>query len=315
MLVLVVLILAAGCTPTDAPAPSALIQSPAVSPTPPVEIQVVNTLPPQGGDEPGAMRLPSATPSPKSHDEWFFTSPDGNWTVQVEAVFPVAADGTISGDRYTVRLSVFRKDGSQRWRAFEEERPFGLGYTLPGLFHWSRDGKALYYSEHGIPDGSPTMIGFDCGLFRVALDSGAVSALSRECGALRAAPDDSGYALLQGSRLLVRNTRTDSQREFAYTDLLDMTGEQDWQMGGLVWSSDADQLLFTLIRSIIPPDTAKTSFVLVDLNSGQVRFVMDAFPGQYLSSEWREDGKIVVLDAFQQVYLLDVDQKTLLPVN
>ncbi len=315
MLVMVGLILSAGCTPMDVPAPTARIQAPAVSPTPPVEIQAVNTLSPQSTEDESTRVLPSETPSQKSHDEWFFTSPDGEWTVQVEAVFPVAADGAISGDKYIVRLNVFRRDGSQRWRLLEEERPFGLGYTLPGQFHWSRDGQVLYFSEHGIADGSLTMIGFDCGLFRVALDSGSINALSRECGALRAAPDDSSYALIQGGRLLVHNSQADTQREFAYIDLLEMTGEQNWQVGGLVWSPDANQLMFTVIRNTNPPDNASTSFVLVDLESGQVRFVMDATTGQYLSSEWREDGQILVLDVFQRVYLLDVDQRALVPAN
>lgn len=308
--------LLAGCAQTEPPAPSALIQSPVISPTPPEEIQTANALPPQSGQQPENLSLMTPTQTQKSQDKWFFISPDGEWTVHVEALFPVAADGrTITGDQYTVRLNVFRKDDSLRWQILEESRPFGLGYTLPGQFHWSRDGSALYFSEHGIADGSLTVIGFDCGLFRVALDSGSMSALSRECGILRAAPDDSGFALIQDGRLLVRNNRTNSEREFAYTDLLGMAGEQDWQAGGLVWSADASRLLFTLIRNISLPDETRTSFVLVDLNSGQARFVMDPIAGQHLSSEWREDGKVVVLDAFQLVYLLDVDQQTLLPAN
>lgn len=181
---------AACSTATSTPlVPTAVIQPPLISPTAPPETRLLDTLPPPQPEVMSSTLTPSIVTPKTTHEDWFYTSPDGQWTVQVSAEFPIAADGSLSGERYRLTLAVFRKDGGLRWDVLDEERPFGLGYTLPAQFHWSKDGSQLFYTEHGIPDGNPTIVGFDCGLYRVNLQSGERTQLSGDCGLLRAAGD------------------------------------------------------------------------------------------------------------------------------
>ncbi len=296
----------AACSTTTPALPTAVIRPPLVSPTPAVEFQLAATLPPPQTDTVQPALTPAPVTPKTTHEDWFYTSSDGQWTVQVSAIFPVAADGSVSGERYRLALAVFRKDGGARWQILDEERPFGLGYTLPAQFHWSRDGSQLFYTEHGNPDGSPTIVGFDCGLYRVDLQNGEKLQLTDECGLLRAAADGETYAVLQGSRLVIHNLSGQVLREFAFATLLKLDQDSNWQAGGLVWSPDNGRLAFSILNNIQQPAEIQTSFVLVDLISGMVRYVLENRQGQYLPILWDEGETLLIQDGFGLRYRLNI---------
>lgn len=303
--ILIGVVACSSATPTP-PMPTAVIQPPLISPTAPAEMRLLDTLPPSQPEVMSITLTPSLVTPKTTHEDWFYTSPDGQWTVQVSAEFPIAADGSLSGENYRLTLSVFRKDGGLRWDVLDEERPFGLGYTLPAQFHWSKDGSQLFYTEHGIPDGNPTIVGFDCGLYRVNLKSGERTQLSGDCGLLRAAGDGETFAVLQGNRLLIHNMTGQIVREIAFTNLLQLDNESGWQAGGLVWSPENGRLAFSVLKNIQQPAEIQTSFVLVDLLSGVVRYVAENRAGQYLPIEWGEGDTLLVLDAFGLRYRLNI---------
>ncbi|GIV65764.1 MAG: hypothetical protein AB1457_10815 [Chloroflexota bacterium] len=303
------------CSTAVPPVATAVIQPPLVSPTPAMEFRLVETLPPP---QPETLRsTPTLSPpEPKStHEDWFFTSPDGQWLVQVSAIFPVAADGSVSGERYRITLAVFRKDGSVRWPVLDEERPFGLGYTLPAQFHWGGDGNYLFYTEHGIPDGNPTIVGFDCGLYRINLRNGERTQLTGECGLLRAAGDGETYAVLQGNRLVIYDITGSQLREIAFADILQLNQNSDWQTGGLVWSPENDRMAFSILRKIQQPAEIQTSFVLVDLSRGMVRNVVENQPGQYLPILWNEGETLLIQDQFGLRYGLNLRTAEITPAE
>ncbi len=305
----------AACSTATPPLPTAIIQPPLISPTPAVELHLAATLPPPQSET--AQTTPTQPPVPPktTHEEWFYPSPDGQWTVQVGVNFPITPEGIISGESYQVSLSVFRNDGQLRWNVLDEERPFGLGYTLPAQFHWSRDGSQLFYTEHGIPDGHPTIVGFDCGLFRVNLQSGENTQLTGDCGLLRAASDGETFAVLQGSRLLIYNMDGLVVREIAFTNLLKLDEEDNWLAGGLVWSPENGRLAFAVLHNIQQPVEMRTSFVLVDLMSGVVRYLLENRSGQYLLTDWEDSDTLLMVDAFGLRYRLNIRTAEVTPVN
>jgi len=305
----------AACTSGTPSLPTAIIQPLLVSPTPPAESLVMETLPPP---QTAAVQPTFTQPvilEKMSHEDWFYNSPDGQWTVQVSAAFPVTAEGSISGENYRVSLSVFRADGGLRWKILDEERPFGLGYTLPAQFHWQRDGSGLFYTEHGIPDGSPTILGFDCGLFRTDLQNGETTQLTAACGSLRAAPDGESFAALQGGRLLIHRISGEVIREISFTDFLGLGEQSGWLAGGLVWSPDNGRLAFSILQNMADAAEIQTSFVLVDLVTGSVRFFLQNQPGQYLPIDWQESEVLVIMDTFGLRYRLNIRTGEIVPAG
>ncbi|GAP11569.1 hypothetical protein BECAL_02758 [Bellilinea caldifistulae] len=296
----------AACSTAAPSLPTAVIQPPLVSPTPAVELRQVETLAPPSTEAIRSTPTSSPAPPKTTHEDWFYPSPDGQWTVQVSTIFPVAADGRVSGETYRLSLSVFRKDGGLRWPILDEERPFGLGYTLPAQFHWSQDGSQFFYTEHGIPDGSPTIVGFDCGLYRVNLQNGERTQLTGECGLLRAAGDVETFAVLQGGRLVIHSLSGEVLREIAFTNLLQLDQGDNWQAGGLVWAPDNSRLAFGILGNIQQPAEMQTSFVLVDLISGVVRYIVENRQGQYLPVSWDEGETLLIQDQFGLRYRLNI---------
>lgn len=303
------------CTSTTPPLPTVVIQPLLVSPTSPVESMPKEMLLPPQTKTVQPTFTATAILEKMSHEDWFYTSPDGQWTVQVSAAFPVTAEGSIGGENYRVSLSVFRADGGLRWKVLDEERPFGLGYTLPAQFHWQKDGSGMFYTEHGIPDGNPTIFGYDCGLFRVNLQNGETTQLTAGCGSLRAAPDGASFAALQGSRLLIHRINGEVIREIPFTDLLGLGEQSGWLAGGLVWSPDNGRLAFSILQNIASPAEIQTSFVLMDLVSGSVRFFLQNQPGQYLAVDWQESEALLILDTFGLRYRLNIRSGEILPAD
>lgn len=303
------------CTSTTPPLPTVVIQPLLVSPTSPVESMPKEMLLPPQTKTVQPTFTATAILEKMSHEDWFYTSPDGQWTVKVSAAFPVTAEGSIGGENYRVSLSVFRADGGLRWKVLDEERPFGLGYTLPAQFHWQKDGSGMFYTEHGIPDGNPTIFGHDCGLFRVNLQNGETTQLTAGCGSLRAAPDGASFAALRGSRLLIHRINGEVIREIPFTDLLGLGEQSGWLAGGLVWSPDNGRLAFSILQNIASPAEIQTSFVLMDLVSGSVRSLLQNQPGQYLPVDWRESEALLILDTFGLRYRLNIRSGEILPAD
>ncbi|MGH2591882.1 MAG: hypothetical protein ACRDGG_00030 [Anaerolineae bacterium] len=141
-LVIGALVVLAACAPATAtPGAPTLAPSPTVQPTdaPP---RPASTVEP----EPAAPK-PTATPGSET---WSSTSPDGKWTAQGLFEGPF-----FSGDAatYHTQLKVASADGAVVWTAVDEDRNWGLGYDTPRPFHWSRDGRYLYYTNLPVPDG------------------------------------------------------------------------------------------------------------------------------------------------------------------
>ena len=121
---------------------------------------------------------PRATPvlAEMENRTWSSRSRDGRWDAQGMVAFP--GDG---GEEYYTQLKVKKTDGTVEWTVVDEWSRSGLGYTTPQPFHWSRDGRYLYFTNEPVPDG--------CGLFvngsdlhRIDLSDGSVTELVPSSG-------------------------------------------------------------------------------------------------------------------------------------
>lgn len=310
-----------GCATQPVEMTEVVVVDAIVSPTPPSELMQISPgaiviLTTEPAIDTGPAVPTESTPGIErmTHDSWFVTSPDSSWTVQVQVAYPITKDGITIGDEYSVNLAVFRPDGSQRWQLVDEWRPFGLGYTLPSQFHWSQDGQFLFFTEHGTPDGCPTIFGFDCGLYRVNLEDGTMSNLAGSgCGAARAAPSGATFAILRNKLVEVWASDGSDSRSYPFMEASQLDRTSDWQAGGLVWSVDGTRLLMTIIHDTCSQGGASSSILALDLESAEVTVLVERSENEYLTIDWPEADKILLQDSSGLRFWLDPETRTINP--
>lgn len=314
-------LLAAGCAAQPAELTEVVVGEAIVSPTPPSDLLQLSpgaivVLPTEAAIEtsPAVPGETTVAIENMTHDSWFVTSPDSSWTVQVQVTYPITEDGITVGDQYSVKLAVFRPDGSQRWQLVDEWRPFGLGYTLPSQFHWSQDGQFLYFTEHGTPDGCPTVFGFDCGLYRVNLEDGSLVNLAGSgCGAARASPSGAWFALLRNNLVEVWASDGSSSSSYPFMEASELDRTSDWQAGGLIWSPDETRLVMTIIHDTCSQGGASSSILAIDLEGEEVSVLVERNENEYLTIDWPEASRILLQDSSGLRFWLDPQTRTISP--
>ena len=149
------------------------------------------------------------------------TSPDGRW----EALTTRSENVSFAGDEasfFYVQLKVTSPDEGITWTPVSEWHAAGLGQEeAPQPFHWSRDGRFLYYTSLSYPDGGCVFydnIGET--LDRLDLSDGSVAGLQPPYarGIAAISPDETMIAYLNrqpdfsNQHLVVRELET------AYSD-------------------------------------------------------------------------------------------------
>lgn len=135
----------------------------------------------------------TSTPKPVSH--WSSQSPDGKWIVQGTMEGPFA-DSAGGNEMYHTRLDVIRADETVTWTVWDQTSPYGLGYTTPRPFYWTRDGHFFYFTNEPVPDGCAIFInGSD--LYRLDLTNGHVAQIvSPSAWWLSISPDEKKVAYI-----------------------------------------------------------------------------------------------------------------------
>lgn len=236
------------------------------------------------------------------------TSPDGLWVAEGLYAFPMV-DGRATGDRYYTRLVVARADGSAAWTVADEWLDWGLGYTMPQPFHWSRDGRYLYFTNRPVPDG--------CGYFvnggdlqRVDLHNGRVTQVAPMLGFwLALSPDERTLAAACGERLILRDLTTSAQREVAL-----VPADVFAPLGKIVWAPDGSALVLAKANGACSPNTTHT-ILRVDVATLAVKTLVDA-DGRLLAPEaWPEPGRVLVVDKDKGRWWMDAENGALTPAG
>jgi ABC-2 type transport system permease protein len=181
------------------------------------------------------------------------TSPDGKWSAQRLVAFPIGG-----GENYYTQLKVKETDGVVEWTVVDEWSHFGLGYTTPQPFHWSRDGRSLYFTNEPVPDGCGVFVnGSD--LHRIDLGDGRVTEVVPPSGLwLSLSPDETTLAYIGygGRGLVLRDLATSAERETK------LNPGQDYAAGHIIWSPDGTALVLTLAIRPCSTDWAESVSVM-----------------------------------------------------
>jgi len=236
------------------------------------------------------------------------TSPDGLWVAEGFYAFPMV-NGRATGDRYYTRLVVARADGSAAWTLVDEWLDWGLGYTMPQAFHWSRDGRYLYFTNRPVPDG--------CGYFvnggdlqRADLGDGQVTEVAPMLGFwLALSPDERTLAATSGGRLILRDLATAAQREVAL-----VPDNVFAPLGKIAWAPDGSALVLAEANGACSPKTTHT-ILRVDVATLAVKTLVDA-DGRLLTPEaWPEPGRVLLADKDQGRWWMDAETGALTPTE
>lgn len=287
---------------------SAPIAAPPVAPTristlddTPTSVPMATPLPTgtpaaEAGATPAEIAgTPTATPEFTDLDmhTWSSSSPDGVWTAETTAAFPIVDDTNADESHYHARLKVTRGDHTVEWTAVDEWSRWALGYTTPQPFHWSRDGRYLYFTNRPVPDG--------CALFtngsdlqRLDLSDGTVTEVVSSVGlVLSLSPDEQtlAYVGYRDRGLILRDLATGEERS------VNMDDRVQGSTGSLVWSPDGTALMLTVaFPKCAPEDHRMHSIVRADVATLSATTLIAQDVRLLTTTEWPEADRVVLTD-------------------
>lgn len=270
------------CTPTIAQQPT-LTAIPA-PPTP-------TFAPPPPSLSPTLVPSHPTTATLKFSDTWSSPSPDGKWTARGSMTDPFPADD--GSEKYQTKLEVINAAGAVQWTLVDQTLNYGLGYTTPRPFHWSEDGRYLYFTNLAVPDGCAVFTnGSD--LYRADLTNGQVTEIVPSWVSwVSLSPDEQRVAYLrwngQALELAVREIATGEERktglEARYT-----------QAGNILWSPDGQALMLTLAANPCDPANWVQSIARVDLAALSSTSLIRDDKRLLTTTEWSEANKVLLTD-------------------
>jgi hypothetical protein len=232
------------------------------------------------------------------------SSPDGEWKAEALLADPFSPQGTFVGDMDYARLTVFRTDGSQQWSPYEEWSPTGLGDSYLTGFHWSADGRYLYFTHNGAADGCGTP--FVTNLRRVDLDDGSLREIPLDgigLNVITISPKDGRMAYRTEDGLVIYDLESGEARSLPY----DWPEGFDYLVSGYAWSPDGEQLAFTFTHNFCGPEEVQTSIQVMNLESGEIQELTDHDPRMLHVMGWPEPGRLQVVDREGQHYFFTID--------
>jgi hypothetical protein len=277
--------------PTPSPEPS-----PTVAPSP-TETAIPEPTPPPPAKPtatPEPPAAPESSPTPDltqlQLDGYADRSPDGRWVAEVTVALP-RPENPETGENYYTRLIIRSTDGAIEWTVVDTWSYFGLGYTVPAVYDWGPDGASVTVIGRAIPDGC-FLFEYMMNLRRVDLTDGSVAPLAPDLqGALAPSSDGTTVAALHRELTLLDLADGDERR------LPIEVAADTWQAGGLVWSPDNSAVAYTVIISPCGIGGEQVhSIVRVDIGSGAQTTLIDRDPRQWVTADWPEAARLIVVD-------------------
>lgn len=224
-------------------------------------------------------------------EAWSAPSPDGQWLAQglMEGPF-LAEDGS---EKYHTRLEVVSTTGNISWTLVDKTSNFGLGYTVPKPFEWSSNGRYLYFTHEGVPDGCALFTnGSD--LYRGDLTNGQVTEIvSPWVWGISLSPDEKTVATIAWNgevlELAARDLATGDERRTGLEPKYS-------QAGGIIWSPDGKTIMLTLATNPCDPARWVQSIARVDLATLTPTILIPDDRRLFTTVEWPETNKVLLTD-------------------
>ena len=131
------------------------------------------------------------------------TYPDGRWEALITQTENVALDGEVAVFFHTELIVTSLEDGTT-WKPVSKWHVYGISHEyVPMPFHWSQDGRYLYYSSLFDMHGACVSMNVGETLDRLDLTGGTVTALQlpRAFRLLSISPDEEMIAYLGGQSI------------------------------------------------------------------------------------------------------------------
>lgn len=253
------------------------------------------------------------------------------------AYFPRICDG-YSPDRYSPNglwleeicyseedrdlvLTISNKETKALWKLLYHDYIPQLDFSPDGgmaVSHWSKDGRYAYFFSSLGGDGNYCFVkGWDrgMGLFRLNLQTGAVSVIL---------PPNNTYWWYDFS-FSPTDKRLVYGEQAKHFHILDMTTgkltnvehiKEVYEGGGVVWSSDGLQFVYSTIFNDYNNNKFETSVRLVDARTGKEQIILETLNDCYSVKEWKSDTTLLIeSDAEKTLFDFDLKSKTVVNKN
>ena len=223
------------------------------------------------------------------------TSPDGAWETLVTKSETVRlAAGAMDVWFFYVELKVTSQHDGRTWTPVSDWHAAGLGQEEPPqIFHWSKDGRFLYYTSLAYPDGACVFYdNIGESLDRLDLTDGSVAALQppHARGVLAISPDETMIAYLYGENNSIERHLVVRELATAYGDDPSRQNAVKWeialdlgwptQVSEIAWTPDSKKVVVTVIEfsDYCQPPTRIVDWKL-DVETGEWAKISDSlFP-------------------------------------
>lgn len=205
-------------------------------------------------------------------------SPDGNWQAKISRSETIQSDaGEV--DFFYVELKVTSLSDGTTWMPVSEWHIGGLGEEgPPRVFHWSVNGRYLYYTSTFDNHGAECGLYFNFGDYfnRLDLNDGSVASLfsPQLQGVLSISPDETQIAYVSGPSLFVQDLETAFKSHTATQDSVKWQIPLDvvWpvQVSEVAWSPDDQQVLVTATLRGEDCQVASQTTWALNLQSGEL---------------------------------------------
>ncbi len=259
--------------------------------------------------------MPTPDLSTMSIHRQTYTSPDGRWIAEIITADPKP---DTEGQMTYTGLVVRSIDGRKQWTVVDSWSRIGLGMSYLQLFHWSKDGHGLYYTNRVVPDGCGGAFNNGSDLLKVDLQNGTVHEILPPVTGftwIALSPDEKIVAYTERRTkpgVVLREIATG--REHTVLVPIDPTTDHDMK---IIWSPDGKTIAVTVAMGACNrvEDGESTSTLLVNVATLEVTPLLENDTRYRVVHHWPEPNRLLLKDPQGQWWQLDLVTRTLFPIQ
>ena len=180
------------------------------------------------------------------------------------------------------------------WVLVDEWKPQGLGYSIPTLLGWSVDAGKLYFHDEIIPDGCPTIGGWQENFRQVDLKNGNITLLIPELRRGASLSPDTTRLVYHDIQNKDVGVYTFATGKVQHIPLAFPDPPASWEVGNFTWSPDRQSVLFVMLYGdACNPSGA--SIQKLDIARGDIRMKWVSTVKTASIIEWVDPLRVVII--------------------